>query len=332
MRCPLHTTTNRTGAISITDCVCDTINHRFLLSHHLCTHGAECCGCEPGWFYSEATESCAVCAAATFSAAGATECYLCAAEHYLLNLSAKPSSLSCLPCPFGLHCKVGCTVENATLLPGWWRLTNRTTDLRQCEKKGNVSGCLGGASFGRCVGEAQTGPECKEATHLSHAPPTVSSATFPPPCCYAHLWLALAAMAAACALQVCEERSDFYKSGHCLECPAAAPRILRAIGILLLLSLLAGAPAAMVFAPSSAPAWLKPHAFALRHRARDCYRFFKALNMQPKFKVVVTFYQVVTVVDSVYSISAPENFTSWMDVFRFVGFDWSALILPAGCI
>ena len=49
---------------------------------------------------------------------------------------------------------------------------------------------------------------------------------------------------------------------------------------------------------------------------------FKALNMQPKIKVVVAFYQIIVTLDQTYSVTVPQSFTRWMDVFRFVGIDW----------
>ena len=66
-----------------------------------CDHGAECCGCCGGSFYSTALQVCDTCAPGTSSLAGAEECYMCAAGHYLLNLSTRPSVDACLECPTG---------------------------------------------------------------------------------------------------------------------------------------------------------------------------------------------------------------------------------------
>jgi hypothetical protein len=46
----------------------------------------------------------------------------------------------------------------------------------------------------------------------------------------------------------------------------------------------------------------------------------------------MTFYQILTALDSTYSVNMPASYTRWMDVFRFVGLNWSSLVLPSGCI
>jgi hypothetical protein len=198
---------------------------------------------------------------------------MCAADHYLLNLSAKPSSVTCLTCPLGVDCAMGATVENITLKTGWWRLSNRTTDLYQCDYSGNASGCAGGDSVGRCANGFQSGPECK----------------------------------------VCGQSGSYYDSGLCVECPPVGPRVVRSIGICIGILVVLGVLAVLAFAPSRAPPVMKPCASSLSRSVRDYYRFFKHLEMQPKLKVVVAFYQVINILNSSYSMSVPPRFTKRMD-------------------
>ena len=145
----------------------------------------------------------------------------------------------------------------------------------------------------------------------------------------------------------------------------AGPRVLRALAIALVSLLICGLLATMTITPSHMPPMLRPLASSLSGQVRGAVRFVKSLNMQPKLKVVVSFYQVVairlgillltahdcahdcsiplmttndhlrqvvTILESSFSISIPASYTRWMKVFRFVGVDWSALVLPDGCI
>ena len=58
----------------------------------------------------------------------------------------------------------------------------------------------------------------------------------------------------------------------------------------------------------------------------------KALGLQPKLKVLVAFYQVVTVIDSTYSTKMPPLFMDFVKGFRFVGFKWEDILAPDGCM
>ena len=58
----------------------------------------------------------------------------------------------------------------------------------------------------------------------------------------------------------------------------------------------------------------------------------KMLNLQPKVKVAVSFYQVVTVLDSTYSVEMPQVFKDFMHTFNVVGFKWQDIVAPDGCV
>ena len=279
--CPLHTTTLASGASSISDCVCDASQQKYPLPDTLdqCAHGAACCGCNSSYFYSVAVQACVECATGTSSLPGSDECYMCSPDFYLLDLNARPSSDNCLACAPGMSCGVGATVENITLLPGWWRLSNKTTDLRKCERSGEgssavsngavnngtesselsggVSGCVGGASVGQCMAKYQTGPECR-----------------------------------ICQGTTMEGAREYYDSGVCVECPPTAPRVWAALGIVVALLLVLGLSGALLIFPSYAPPSLRPIAVAASNFARGIFRKGKSLGMQPKIKVAVAFYQV----------------------------------------
>ena len=92
--------------------------------------------------------SCSQCAHPRASAAGATECAACVAG-YALRLRTDEGladkSRACAPCPKGVLCPANVTVQTMTLLPGYWRLSTRTTDVRRCPDghKENGTSCVG---------------------------------------------------------------------------------------------------------------------------------------------------------------------------------------------
>ena len=166
--CPLHTTTLTTGASSEdADCVCDTQNQRFPVPVVYRVNGKRC-GCRSGQRYAEALEACMDCDRRTTSVPGARACGYCAEGFFLLRLnrSVADEPEVCQPCLAGATCitqlpaglRYGGDLTTLVIKPGWWRLSNQTTDLRSCEG-GEEGGCLGGESVGRCRA-GQSGPMC----------------------------------------------------------------------------------------------------------------------------------------------------------------------------
>ena len=74
----------------------------------------------------------------------ATDC-ICDAGHY----GTTDGTLTCVPCPVGASCsEPGATLELLPILPGYYRTSNTSDDLRRCPDFGNASGCVGGVAAG----------------------------------------------------------------------------------------------------------------------------------------------------------------------------------------
>ena len=63
------------------------------------------------------------------------------------------------------------------------------------------------------------------------------------------------------------------------------------------------------------------------------YLYLRSLGLQPKLKMALSFYQVVTVMDSTYGVELPDSYTRWMKHFAFIGqLDWAFITIPEGCL
>ena len=99
-----------------------------------------CTACSPGTYSEEAgTTSCADCPGNAFSAKEASACTRCLKNYFYDD--------SCLPCPDGTQCDVdgNSTLADLVLLPGWWRISESTDEIRRCPH-GSLA-CRGGLLF-----------------------------------------------------------------------------------------------------------------------------------------------------------------------------------------
>jgi hypothetical protein len=56
--------------------------------------------------------------------------------------------------------EIGLTVETIPVAEGYWRLSNRTVDIHECNVPGNFSACISGVDGTQCA-EGHTGPRCE---------------------------------------------------------------------------------------------------------------------------------------------------------------------------
>ena len=151
LRCPTHTTSSA-GASAVEQCVC--ANGRVSLP------GGQC-GCPAGEFYAIQIDSCLPCPERTGSRAGSNDCPVCREGYYLRDMQRTPTPKTCEPCLAGAWCGWNASIRTMLLQPGWWRLTEVTTDIRRCGSgSGNTSGCAGGFPSQGCTGST-SGPLCQ---------------------------------------------------------------------------------------------------------------------------------------------------------------------------
>ena len=57
------------------------------------------------------------------------------------------------------------------------------------------------------------------------------------------------------------------------------------------------------------------------------------MGLMPKFKILVGFYQVCSVLSTTYSARLPERYTRWTDkLSETISLDWSGFFLPPQCL
>ena len=61
-------------------------------------------------------------------------------------------------------------------------------------------------------------------------------------------------------------------------------------------------------------------------------RFESQVGLQPKFKIVVSFYQVCSTLGVVYGVRLGKHFTRWLDVLELFSLDLVDVAIPGSCI
>ena len=116
--------------------------------------------------------------------------------------------------------------------------------------------------------------------------------------------------------------SDYFSSaeGRCVACPSTARSAGIFVGFVIVIAVLAAAYAGLRRLPFS------------RRLRRRAARIESAVGLQPKFKVVVSFYQVSSILGLVYGVRLDEHFTRWLDVLKLFSLDMFGVAIPGSCI
>jgi len=61
-------------------------------------------------------------------------------------------------------------------------------------------------------------------------------------------------------------------------------------------------------------------------------RFESEIGLQPKFKIIVSFYQVCSTLGVVYGLRLDEHFTRWLDVLDVFSLDVVDVAIPGSCL
>ena len=122
--------------------------------------------------------------------------------------------------------------------------------------------------------------------------------------------------------EVCVADSDYFSSaeGRCVACPSTARSAGIFVGFVIVIAVLAAAYAGLRRLPIS------------RRLRRRAARIESAVGLQPKFKVVVSFYQVSSTLGLVYGVRLDEHFTRWLDVLKLFSLDLFGVAIPGRCI
>ena len=230
------------------------------------------------------------------------DCVACAQGFYELDGS------SCVECASVVgadpDCPAGSTVATLRLQQGYWRLSNRTTDIVPCESQRACS--PSSADAGRAAAADATTDDGSGYCGDEYRGPL-------------------------CALCVNETKYFSTASGECEDCPTdgvATGRFLAVTMLVLAFVLLlatfqeiarqlAQCGVAMVVRAVVSLSWLS---HAVIH-----------LRLGSKFKLLVSFAQVFSMLPTVYEVSLPEDYESFLGFFDLLNFDLD-LLLPRRCV
>ena len=59
---------------------------------------------------------------------------------------------------------------------------------------------------------------------------------------------------------------------------------------------------------------------------------FRAFGLGAKLRIGVSWYQCITVMNTMCGVTLPKTYTDWMDAFHFIDVDWTGALLPAACV
>ena len=249
-----------------------------------------------------ALEFCSPCPDLSTSLAGSSACTGCVDGYYaeLAGEGGGAEQVVCWPClepEQGAVCAANSILATVELRPGYWRMSNRSTELSKCVKVGSgdgstVTACVGGKEAevrgrGYCVA-AHSGPLC----------------------------------------QVCEEPDSHFDAdtGLCQACLDPVEKMATPAAAALVLALLAGA-CILIYRTPPRPL------VGVVYWVRRLISKLQALELKPRFKFLISFYQIVIAIPEVYNLQRlPTWYQSSMTIFTWVDLDWSGYLFPGSCI
>lgn len=322
--CPAGTFSLASMAVSERDCIdCDAGFQCVKGIRIPCTAGtyasapqsAACRTCEPGTFQSEQGETaCRTCANRTYASRhGAVECNNC-----LFRLSSLQGSASCDVCDEGFfrrdaqgavtpstcepcfdkgaECPWNTTLETIVVLPGFWRLSNRSMEMTKCDGSAVEQRCLGGKDAGvdgeGYCGNLYTSPEC----------------------------------------QLCRDKGFYRRRNECVQCPKMGGRLAALTGIAVCMAVAAAALHLALFHRLGIRVTaLQP----IRRMIARLQSRAMGIGSLCKLKILFSFYSIAKVLDTVYEAMMPHWYTDTIDAsfgWAEPG-DWlSSLLLPSECM
>merc|ERR550514_1853618 len=259
----------------------------------------ECEECEAGTYAaSEGLSQCTPCPYPTSSESGDVTCPICKEGFYLQDASALPDDIfrfpteHCKACPPNANCATNTTLETLGVQRNHWRASLLTTEIHECDASDHCSGSGGATQTSRRL--AASGG-AGPGCDLGHTGPL-------------------------CEWCVSDEQYFSRAERGCVDCPTT-----ERFGIL----------AGVVVALAVTGLFL----YRALPRAKAWGRFRARLDIvesqvgfQPKFKILVSFYQIAATLGPVYGVRLHEDFTRWTDFMDAISFDLLGLTYPDACI
>ena len=219
------------------------------------------------------------------------------------DILASRAAEICKHCPTHAECSAfNTTLESLGVPRGFWRASSLTAELHECVASKHCSGSgKGEHSSRRLTASAPSGGAHGEGCDAGHTGPLCE-------------W--------------CTSETQFFDRAErgCTDCPSPVVRF----------GILTGAVAA-----AAGAALLLKLAFA-RNRARGRYHGRLAsqlaglsarVGLQPKVKILVSFYQIAATLGPLYGVRLHDDFTRWTDfIDEAFNFDALSLSYPPACL
>jgi len=299
------------------------------------TKATACRPCRAGT-YSDITgvDMCRDCAPGTSSASGSTTCTPCRSGHYAANralgecatcpfpLSSGPASVACdicragyylanpsvgnaagmleqpdqycPKCPLHAECPFNTTLATLVVPPNFWRGSLASASLYWCNSTAGGSECRGSIYSAYKIDNTDEGRYCSDG--YSTGPRCEDCTT-------------------------AETNHYFAKNTRrCEVCPGLwRLAVLFVVGLVVVTLIMT----LYYFASRST---------AARRRMIRLSAVAATLSLQAKFKIMVGFVQVITVLGSVYGVHLDSRFTGWLEALDFLNFDFIDLTVPSICL
>lgn len=199
------------------------------------------------------------------------------------------------------RCVAGVSVETLPLLPNYWRHSARSMDVRRCNPlhaSSNMTTCVPPASSTR--------------RQLSEGPPLAGDDVY---CTAGHT----GPLCSVCDQEYyrATEGSNFYfdqREWQCKRCGNIA--VALAIWLLVLLAVVAAG--LLLYTCVHIPEKLSPRLRSATPAVRFIALHGSRLGLQGKIKTVITFFQICSVLNSVYGVLLPPELArslGWIDIF-----------------
>ena len=307
MLCPAGSACAVAGSVEPVNCAPGSFTSE--MGHSSCT------GCEPGRNQRVRGQTgCGLCPSQTFSSftgavecnnclsrlssyPGSIECGICDEGFFRRDARTKATPEACEPCfEKGARCLVDTTLETVVVLPGFWRLSNRSRVMTKCKGSAVEQRCIGGTDAGASgegyCGERYTGPECL----------------------------------------LCRGGRGLYrKKGECVDCPEVGGKIAVLAGLAVAIAAaVVGFYLALFHRLGGRVAALQP----VRRMVAWVHSYVMILGLPGKLKILFSFYGIITVLDTTYDATMPQSYTDAVDaVLGWAKTDqwFSSLVLPSEC-
>jgi len=291
-RCPGGTFGSRIGATTCELCPKGEYQPK--------TGQTSCLKCNVGTFSNlTGLEECTPCPNRLSSQLGSIDCRSCAEGYYLripfsgdIDIFNRPD-VYCQECPEMGECTINTTTETMAINEGHWRDSLLTAKLFRCNNNANV--CKGFNETDAINGRRLTSETMDDSLYCKEG--------HRGPLC-----------------EVCTDEGNYFNDseGECVKCPR-----LRWEPIVIVISFLIGFILLRMAASHYTPLGVLLTQGAV---------LLSNYSPQAKFKLLISFYQVVGTLRSIYGVEIDEAFTDWFNFIDFLSFDYFTDWLPTTCL